>query len=40
VSRDRARQIAVRAFETVPRAVTHRLAAMQARPSAPALQVH
>ena len=40
VSRERVRQIEVRAFEKVQRAVKHRLAAMEARPSAPALQVH
>src|SRR6201982_1713900 len=40
VSRERVRQIEVRAFEKVQRAVKARLAAMAARPSAPALQVH
>src|SRR5260370_7075908 len=40
VSRERVRQIEVRAFEKVQRAVKHRLAAMEARPTAPALQVH
>jgi RNA polymerase sigma-32 factor len=40
VSRERVRQIEVRAFEKVQRAVKHRLAAMEARPSTPALQVH
>ena len=40
VSRERVRQIEVRAFEKVQRAVKNRLAAMEARPSAPALQVH
>jgi RNA polymerase sigma-32 factor len=40
VSRERVRQIEVRAFEKVQRAVKHRLAAMEARPSGPALQVH
>jgi RNA polymerase sigma-32 factor len=40
VSRERARQIEVRAFEKVQRAVKNRIAAMEARPSAPALQVH
>jgi RNA polymerase sigma-32 factor len=40
VSRERVRQIEVRAFEKVQRAVKHRLAAMEARPSAPALQAH
>ena len=40
VSRERVRQIEVRAFEKVQRAVKSRIAAMEARPSAPALQVH
>jgi len=40
VSRERVRQIEVRAFEKVQRAVKHRLAAMEARPSAPALHAH
>ena len=40
VSRERVRQIEVRAFEKVQRAVKHRLAAMEARPSASALQAH
>jgi RNA polymerase sigma-32 factor len=42
VSRERVRQIEVRAFEKVQRAVKNRLAAMEARPSpsAPALQAH
>jgi RNA polymerase sigma-32 factor len=40
VSRERVRQIEVRAFEKVQRAVKNRLAAMEARPSAPALPVH
>jgi len=40
VSRERVRQIEVRAFEKVQRAVKNRIAAMEARPSAPALQVH
>src|SRR5262249_38715216 len=40
VSRERGRQIEVRAFEKVQRAVKNRIAAMEARPSAPALQVH
>jgi RNA polymerase sigma-32 factor len=40
VSRERVRQIEVRAFEKVQRAVKHRIATMEARPSAPALQVH
>ena len=40
VSRERVRQIEVRAFEKVQRAVKNRIAAMETRPSAPALQVH
>src|SRR5712672_537094 len=40
VSRERVRQLEVRAFEKVQRAVKNRIAAMEARPSAPALQVH
>jgi RNA polymerase sigma-32 factor len=40
VSRERVRQIEVRAFEKVQRAVKNRIAGMEARPSAPALQVH
>jgi RNA polymerase sigma-32 factor len=40
VSRERVRQIEVRAFEKVQRAVKNRIAAMEARLSAPALQVH
>jgi len=40
VSRERVRQIEVRAFEKVQRAVKSRVAAMETRPSAPALQVH
>jgi RNA polymerase sigma-32 factor len=40
VSRERVRQIEVRAFEKVQRAVKNRIATMEARPSAPALQVH
>jgi RNA polymerase sigma-32 factor len=40
VSRERVRQIEVRAFEKVQRAVKHRLAAMESRPNAPALHVH
>src|SRR6266566_1841650 len=40
VSRERVRQIEVRAFEKVQRAVKNRIAVMDARPSAPALQVH
>jgi RNA polymerase sigma-32 factor len=40
VSRERVRQIEVRAFEKVQRAVKNRIAAMEARPSAPALQAH
>jgi RNA polymerase sigma-32 factor len=40
VSRERVRQIEVRAFEKVQRAVKSRIAAIEARPSAPALQVH
>src|SRR6516162_3189465 len=40
VSRERVRQIEVRAFQKVQRAVKNRIAAMEARPSAPALQVH
>jgi RNA polymerase sigma-32 factor len=40
VSRERVRQIEVRAFEKVQRAVKHRIAAMETRPSTPALQAH
>ena len=40
VSRERVRQIEVRAFEKVQSAVKSRIAAMETRPSAPALQVH
>jgi RNA polymerase sigma-32 factor len=40
VSRERVRQIEVRAFEKVQRAVKHRLAAMESRPNAPALHAH
>ena len=40
VSRERVRQIEVRAFEKVRRAVKNRIGAMETRPSAPALQVH
>jgi RNA polymerase sigma-32 factor len=40
VSRERVRQIEVRAFEKVQRAVKNRIAAMEARPSTPALQAH
>ena len=40
VSRERVRQIEVRAFEKVQRAVKSRVAAMESRPVAPALQVH
>ena len=40
VSRERVRQIEVRAFEKVQSAVKNRIGAMEARPSAPALQVH
>jgi RNA polymerase sigma-32 factor len=40
ISRERVRQIEVRAFEKVQRAVKNRIAAMEARPSAPALQAH
>jgi RNA polymerase sigma-32 factor len=40
VSRERVRQIEVRAFEKVQRAVKNRMAAMEARPSAPALHAH
>jgi len=40
VSRERVRQIEVRAFEKVQRAVKNRLAAMESRPSAPALHAH
>ena len=40
VSRERVRQIEVRAFEKVQRAVKNRVAAMESRPAAPALQVH
>ena len=36
VSRERVRQIEVRAFEKVQRAVKSRVAAMEARPAAPA----
>jgi RNA polymerase sigma-32 factor len=40
VSRERVRQIEVRAFEKVQRAVKNRIAVMETRPSAPALQAH
>jgi RNA polymerase sigma-32 factor len=40
VSRERVRQIEVRAFEKVQRAVKNRIAAMESRPSAHALQAH
>ena len=40
VSRERVRQIEVRAFEKVQRAVKSRVAAMESRPVAPALQAH
>src|SRR5260370_4032678 len=40
VSRERARQIQVRAFEKGPRAVKNRIAAIEGRPSAPALHAH
>src|SRR5947199_2324281 len=40
VSRDRLRQIEVRAFEKVQRAVKTRIAAMETRPATPALQAH
>jgi RNA polymerase sigma-32 factor len=40
VSRERVRQIEVRAFEKVQRAVKHRIAALEARPSTPALHAH
>ena len=40
VSRERVRQIEVRAFEKVQRAVKNRLAAMESRPNAPALHAH
>ena len=40
VSRERVRQIEVRAFEKVQRAVKSRIAAMETRPSTPALQAH
>jgi RNA polymerase sigma-32 factor len=40
VSRERVRQIEVRAFEKVQRAVKSRIAAMETRPAAPELQPH
>ena len=40
VSRERVRQIEVRAFEKVQRAVKSRIAAMETRPAPPALQAH
>ncbi|HEY6995308.1 MAG TPA: RNA polymerase sigma factor RpoH [Xanthobacteraceae bacterium] len=40
VSRERVRQIEVRAFEKVQRAVKSRIAAMETRPTAPALPAH
>jgi len=40
VSRERVRQIEVRAFEKVQRAVKSRVAAMETRPAAPALSAH
>ena len=39
-SRERVRQIEVRAFKKVQRAVKNRIAAMETRPSTPALQAH
>jgi RNA polymerase sigma-32 factor len=40
VSRERVRQIEVRAFEKVQRAVKNRIGAIESRPSAPALHAH
>ena len=40
VSRERVRQIEVRAFEKVQRAVKSLIAAMETRPATPALQAH
>ena len=40
VSRERVRQIEVRAFEKVQKAVKSRIAAMETRPATPALQAH
>jgi RNA polymerase sigma-32 factor len=40
VSRERVRQIEVRAFEKVQRAVKNRITAMETRPAAPALSAH
>jgi len=40
VSRERVRQIEVRAFEKVQRAVKNRIGAMEARPTTPALHAH
>ena len=40
VSRERVRQIEVRAFEKVQRAVKSRIAAMETRQPAPELSVH
>src|SRR5713101_1998553 len=40
VSRERVRQIEVRAFEKVQKAVKNRIAAMETRPAAPALSAH
>src|SRR5436189_6088094 len=40
VSRERVRQIEVRAFEKVQKSVKNRIAAMETRPAAPELQVH
>ena len=40
ISRERVRQIEVRAFEKLQSAVKNRIGAMETRPSAPALQVH
>src|SRR6266404_436716 len=40
VSRERVRQIEVRAFEKVQKAVKNRIAAIESRPSAPALHAH
>ena len=40
MSRERVRQIEVRAFEKVQSGVKNRIGAMETRPSAPALQVH
>ena len=40
VSRERVRQIEVRAFEKVQKAVKNRIAAMETRANVPALQAH